>query len=134
MPKPLPNGSAKWPTANFMPPLDVNALMGMMQPAFAAMAEFNGKLYDSAARFNTEWAEFLCRRLQEDFTVPQRLAACKSPQEAQQVYVDYWKRAFAQYQDEMGRLAKMSESFVQQTASATQKHVEAITQEARLAA
>jgi hypothetical protein len=134
MPQPLPNDPTQWPTANFMPPLNVNALMGMMQPAFAAMAEFNGKLYDSAARLNTEWAEFLSRRLQEDFAVPQRLAACKSPQEAQQVYVDYWQTAFAQYQSEMGRLAKMSETFAQQTATAVQKHAEAMAQEGRLAA
>ena len=101
-----------------MTPLNVNALMAMTHPAFAAMADFNGKLYDSAARFNTEWAEFLGRRLQEDFAVPQRLSACRSPQRLRQIFVDYWKTAFAQYQDEMGRLAKMSETFARQTASA----------------
>jgi hypothetical protein len=134
MTKDLPNRPTEWPGANLMPPLNVNALMAMSQPAFAAIAEFNGKLCDSAARFNAEWAEFVGRRLQEDFAVPQRLAACKSAQEAQQICVDYWKTAFEQYQDEMGRLAKMSESFTRQTASAMQKHVEAISQESRLAA
>jgi cation transport regulator ChaB len=134
MPKPLPNGPTEWAPANLMTPLNANALMAMTQPAFAAIADFNGKLYDSATRFNTEWAEFLGRRLQEDFAVPQRLSACKSPQEAQQIYVDYWKTAFAQYQDEMGRLAKMSETFARQTASAMQKHAEAMTEETQLAA
>ncbi len=134
MPKELPNGPTQWPAANLMPPLSVSALMAITRPALGVMAEFNGRLYDSAARFNAEWAEFLGRRLQEDLAVPQRLAACNSPQEVQQVYVNYWKTAFAQYQDEMGRLAKTGESFARETASAMQKHAEVMTQETRLAA
>jgi hypothetical protein len=134
MPKPLPNGPAEWQRANFMTPFNVNALVAMSGPAFAAMADFNGKLCESAAEFNAEWTDFLKRRMQEDFAVPQRLSECRSPQEAQQVCVDYWKKAFAQYQDELTRLAKLSESFARQTASAVQKHAEAMTQETRLAA
>jgi len=134
MPKQIANGPTQWPTANLMPPLGFDALMSMTQPALAALAEFNGKLFDSAAQFNAEWAEFLSRRLQEDMAVPQRIAACKSPQDAQQVYVEYWRTAFAQYQEEMGRLTKMTETFAKQTASAMQKHAEAIKDESRLAA
>jgi hypothetical protein len=134
MPKELPNGPTDWPTANLMPPFNVSALMTMTRPALAVMAEFNGRLYDSVARFNSEWVEFVGRRLQEDFAVPQRLAACKSPLEAQLIYVNYWKTAFAQYQGELGRLAKMGESFARQTTSAMEKHAEAMTREIRLAA
>jgi hypothetical protein len=115
-------------------PIRVDALMSMAQPAFAAMAEFNGKLLENAARLNAEWAEFLGRRLQEDIAVPQRLAACKSPQEAQDVCVDYWKTAFAQYQDELGRLAKMNQTFTQQATTAMQKRAEAMMQETQIAA
>lgn len=133
MPRQLPDGPTQWPTAGLMP-LNVDALMSMTRPALAAVAEFNGKFYDSAAQFNAEWAEFVSRRLQEDFAVPQRLAACKSPQDAQQVCVNYWKTAFAQYQEELNRLTKMSETFAKQTASAMQKHAEAINEESQLAA
>jgi hypothetical protein len=98
------------------------------------MAEFNGKLCESAAQFNSEWADFVRRRLQEDLAVPQRLSECKTPQEAQQVCIDFWKKAFVQYQDEFSRLAKLSETFARQTAQAAQKHAEAIAQETRLAA
>ena len=31
---------------------NVNALMGMTQPAFAAIADFNGKLCENAAKLN----------------------------------------------------------------------------------
>lgn len=134
MPKPLTNGPTQWEPTNVTMPPGVNALMGMMQPAFAAMVEFNSKLLDNSARLSAEWADFLGRRVQEDLAVPQRLVACKSPQEAQQVCAEYWKTAFAQYQDEMGRLARMSESLAQKTASAMQKHAEAMAQETQIAA
>jgi hypothetical protein len=115
-------------------PIGAAALMTMAQPAFAAVAEFNSKLLEGATRLNAEWAEFIGRRFQEDLAVPQRLAACKSPQEAQDVCIDYWKTAFAQYQDEIGRLTKMSQSLAQQTASSMQKHAEVMSQGNRIAA
>lgn len=115
-------------------PMGTGAFMTMAQPAFAAMAEINGRICENAAQLGTEWLGFVTRRLREDLAMPQQLAACKSPQEAQQVWVDYWQTTFAQYQDEMGRLAKMGESCAQQTASAIQKHAEAITKETQIAA
>lgn len=134
MTRSLPNGQSDWPTIAMLTPLSGGPLMSMMQPAFAAAAEFNSKLYESAARFNAEWTQFLNRRLQEDLAIPQRLAACRSPQEAQQVWVDYWKTALGQYQDEMGRFAKMSETLAQQAAAAMRKHAEAMPEEMRPAA
>ncbi len=134
MPKPLASGPTAWEPGKFVMPVGIDALVSMAQPALAAMVEFNGRIVDNAAKVSAEWTDFLRRRLQEDMTVPQRLAACQSPQEAQQVLTDYWQKAFAQYQDEMGRLAKMGESFTQQTASAMQKHAEEMTQEPQIAA
>jgi hypothetical protein len=134
MPKPLTNGPTTWEPGTLTMPIGADALLSMTQPAIAAMAEFNAKLLDAAAKLNAEWADFLGRRLQEDLALPQRLVACKSPDAAQQVYAEYWKTTFAQYQEEMGRLAKMGESFTQQTTSAMQKHAEAITQEKQVAA
>lgn len=133
MPKPLPDGPTQWEPANFMLPFSVNALPAM-QPPLAAMAGFNGKLWESLAQFSTEWVGFLNRRLKEDWAVPQRMAACTCPQELQQVYVDYWSKAFAQYQEELGRLARLGETVTHQTASALQRQMQAMTHETRLAA
>jgi hypothetical protein len=134
MPKTPMSGSTSWDPATLTMPIGPDALLSMTQPALTAVAEFNGKLLDAAAKLNAEWTDFLGRRLQEDLALPQRLVACKSPQEAQQVYTDYWKTTFAQYQDEMGRLAQMGESFTQQTAAAETERAEAITQENPVAA
>ncbi len=131
MPKPLPNGPTQWEPANLMLPF-VDA-QSVMQPPFSAMANF-GMLCESLAHFSTEWVGFLNRRLKEDWAVPQRLAACTSPQELQQVYIDYWSKAFSQYQEEFGRLARLGELVTRQTASALQRHAETVTNESRFAA
>ena len=132
MPKPLPNGPTRWEPANLMLPF-VNA-QSAMQPPVSAMANFNGMLCESLAHFSTEWAGFLNRRLKEDWAVPQRIAACTSPQELQQVYVDYWSKAFTQYQEELGRLARLGETVTHQTASALQRQMQAMMHETQLAA
>ncbi len=132
MPKPLPNGLTRWEPANLMLPF-VNAQSTMQLP-FSAMASFNGMLCESLAHFSTEWVGFLNRRLKEDWAVPQRIAACTSPQELQQVYVDYWSKAFAQYQEELGRLARLGETVTHQTASALQRQMQAMMHETQLAA
>lgn len=134
MPKPLPNGPTTWETGNLAMPIRIDTLMSVAKPALAAMAEFNGRLLENATKLNAEWAEFLGRRLQEDIAVAQRLAACKSAQEAQDVCVDYWKTAFAQYQDEFGQLAKMNQTFTQQATAAMQKRAEEMMQETQIAA
>ena len=118
MPKPLPNGPTRWEPANLMLPL----------------ASFNGMLCESLAHFSTKWVGFLNRRLKEDWAVPQRIAACTSPQELQRVYVDYWSKAFAQYQEELGRLARLGETVTHQTASALQRQMQAMMHETQLAA
>ncbi len=58
MPKELPNGPAEWQPIwcrHLASTTSVNALMAMTRPGLAAMAEFNGKLFESAAQFSTEW-------------------------------------------------------------------------------
>lgn len=133
MPKPQPNGPTTWDPAKLPMPMDIGAFMSMSRPALVAMAELNGKLADNALKMGAEWADFVRRRLEEDIAVPQRFVACKTPQEAQTVYVDYWKTAFAQYQDEIGRLTRMSQKFTEQTATAMRKHAEQVTQETHIA-
>jgi len=128
MPKSLPNGVE----ANFD---QYNAAaLAMAQPHFNAMVEFNGKLCETAARFGAEWTDFMTKRLREDFAASQRLLSCRTPQDMQQVYADWWSKAFGQYQQEFGRLAKLGETLTGETVSVMQEYTENITREARRAA
>ena len=45
-------------------PFGFDAMMQMQRPALAAMAEMNGRLYESVAAANKEWATFVCRSRQ----------------------------------------------------------------------
>jgi len=133
MPKLLPNGPMQWEPTDFLLPFKVNALSTMQAP-LAAVAEFNAKLCESAAQFGAEWLAFLSRRLKEDWAVPQRMASCASPQELQQVYVDYLWRALSQYQEELGRLARLGKLVAREAASALEKEAGTIGNEGRRAA
>ena len=133
MPKLLPNGPMQWEPSDFILPFKVNALSTMQAP-LAAVAEFNAKLCESAAQFGAEWLAFLSRRLKEDWAVPQRMASCASPQELQQVYVDYLWKTLSQYQEEFGRLARLGKLVAREAASALEKEAGTIGNEGRRAA
>ena len=134
MPTPQLNGPTQWAPAERMIPLNVKALTTVTQPSFAAIADINVKLYESIAAFNSEWVRLLIRRFQDDTALTQHLATCKSLEQAQQIYVDFWTKVFADYQEEFGQLARLGWNFTFETSSAVQKHVGAISNETQLAA
>ena len=103
----------------------------MTRSTLTAMAEFNGRLCERAAAFNAEWAQFLARRLEDDIALPQRLNACKSPEEAQEVYVGFWTKALREYQEEFVRLAQMGQRATREAAINVEKCTNEMTQEAR---
>ena len=134
MPTPQLNGPTQWAPAERMIPLNIKALTALTQPSFAAIADINAKLYESIAAFNSEWVRFLIRRFQKDTVLTQHLTSCNSLEQAQQIYVDFWMKAFAEYQEEFGRLTRLGRDFTLETSSAVQKHVGAISNETQLAA
>lgn len=120
------------------PETDLNqfnaAALAIAQPSISAIVELNSKFYENAARLGTELSDFVTKRLQEDLTTSQRLITCRSPQEFQQIYADWWSKAFGQYQNELGRVAKLSETMIGDTVSVVQEYTESVTREARRAA
>jgi hypothetical protein len=92
----------------------------MYHPAFAAMADANGKLYAGLVELNKEWANFVNGRLQDDFKLPQQLGACKSPQDVFKVYSDFYRQAFEDYQAEFAKLTKMGQGLAADVSEAMQ--------------
>lgn len=113
-------------------PINIDAMTRMAHSALTAMTEFNGHFFERAAAFNTEWTQFLTRRFNEDIALPQRLTACKSPEEAQEIYVDFWTKALAEYQEEFGRLAQLGQHATREAVSNVQRHANAMTHETRV--
>jgi hypothetical protein len=72
-------------------------------PLFAVLTDINGKLLESAASAQKDWAEFVHRRVKEDVAASQRLMSCKSLDDMQQVYSQYMRTAFEQYREQSER-------------------------------
>jgi hypothetical protein len=63
------DSDSKHATAAFTMPFGMDITGLMYQPAFAAMADVNGRLYAGLVELNKEWADFVNRRLRDDFTL-----------------------------------------------------------------
>jgi hypothetical protein len=103
-----------------------NPWLASTGPMFEAAAQLTAKMCEGVSEIGKELAEFTARRVQEDLTLPARLATCKSPQDVQQVYLDFWATAFAQYQTEFGRLAELNQAFSRTAASNFGQAVEGV--------
>lgn len=112
--------ASKHAAAEFTMPFAVDMTGLMYQPAFAAMADVNGKLYAGLVELNKEWANFVNRRLHDDLNLPQQLGACKSPQDLFKVYSDFYRQAFEDYQGEFAKLTKMGQGLAAEAAEAMQ--------------
>jgi Phasin protein len=84
------------------------AVLQMQRPAFAALAEMHGRLYESIATVNREWASFVDRRLKEDLAVSQQLAECSTLQDVYRVYAQFYQNAYSRYQSGLQEMTKLS--------------------------
>ena len=98
-----------------MAPFGFDAMMQMQRPALAAMAEMNGRLYESITAVNNEWATFVNQCLKEDLAVPQQLAQCRTAQDLYQVYVQFFQNAWAQYQSGFEQMTKLTKAIAEQS-------------------
>jgi hypothetical protein len=121
--------------AGFQPlgmPFGFDALMEMNRPALAAVADFNGRIYENLVEMNKEWTAFITRRLKEDLAMPQQLASCKTMQDMYGVYTDFFQKAVAQYQAEFTQMARLGKSLADDTLHSMQSHLEEAASERRL--
>jgi hypothetical protein len=112
--------AARNAAGEFAIPFGVDMPRLLFHPALATMVEVNTKLYAGLVEINKEGVDFVNRRLQADFTLPQRVGACKSPQDVFKVWSDFYRHAFDDYQDEFGKLTKMGEGLAAGVAEAMQ--------------
>lgn len=109
---------------NMMLPFGLEALMEMNRPALTAMAEVNGKVYESLATMNKSWVAFVNRRLKEDLAMPQQLATCKTVQEMYGVYAEFFQTAMTDYQSGFEQMSKLGKSIAEETSQAMQARLE----------
>jgi hypothetical protein len=131
MPDKSTNGRADMGFPPMMLPFNFESLMELNRPALTAMAQMNGKVYDGLANINKNWVAFLNRRLKEDLSVPQQLAACKTVQDMYGVYAEFFQTACADYQSEFEQMTKLGKSLADDTLQAIQARMEETARETR---
>jgi len=87
-------------------------------PLVSLLADFNGKLLQSVAGVQNEWADFVNRRVREDVAVSQQLIGCQSFADMHDVNINYVRRAFDQYQEHSQRAGHRAQSTVDELETA----------------
>lgn len=124
MPDRSTSGRAEVGFPPLMVPFGLDAFMEFNRPALAAMAQVNGKVYDSIAEMNKHWVAFVNRRIKEDLEVPQQLAACKTVQDMYGVCADFFQTAVSDYQSEFEQMSKLGRTLADETLQAMQTRAE----------
>jgi hypothetical protein len=86
---------------------------GAGHPLFAVVTDINGKLLESVARVQKDWAEFVHRRVKEDIAASHQLLNCQSLTDMQQVYSQYFQTAFEQYREQSERAVQRGQSMTE---------------------
>jgi hypothetical protein len=100
-------------------------------PAMAGAAKWNGKMYEGFATLSSEWLDFVNRRLKEDLNLPQRVCACRSPDEMRDTCVAFWRQAIDDYQKEFNVMAKLGSGVVGKSLAAAQNGIDEAAREVR---
>jgi len=107
-----------------MPPVAGN-------PLLAVMTDINGKLLESVANAQKDWAEFVLRRVKEDIAASHLLMKCQSLSNMQEIYSQYLRTVFAQCQEHSERLVQRGKSMTEELAQTMESRAEGTTQQAR---
>ncbi|CAN1724289.1 Phasin family protein [Hyphomicrobium sp. 1Nfss2.1] len=83
-------------------------LVAWTGPALATGVQLTDAMCTRAIEVTSELTDFTLARIEEDVRLPERLSHCRSPQDVQQTWIDFWNRAFIQYQGEWLRLAAIN--------------------------
>lgn len=117
-----PNEGTKTPVPGF----DLEDISAAGQRSFAAMAHVNAHFFQALARYNGALLDFARHRLDRDLQMSEKLAACKTPDEAADLVQDFYKTAFAEYSDEVGTLMELSAKVTSSTMDGIGKETAAV--------
>lgn len=101
-------------------------------PDLARVSEINGTMLNETAKFNAqvgtamqtigkEWSEFVSMRLREDVQLFRAIHDCRSLQDLQQTYAQFWQTAFSQYGEEAQRLLRLTQGTVEDVTRAAKE-------------
>jgi hypothetical protein len=104
-----------------MPPVAGN-------PLLAAVTDINGKMLESVASAQKDWAEFVHRRVKEDIAASRQLMNCQSLTDMQQIYSQYFRTVFEQYREQSARVVQRGKSMTEELAQTIESRAAEPTQ------
>ena len=99
--------------------------------ALAGTVRWNGQMYEGMATLGCEWLDFVNRRMKEDLLLPQRVCACRSPEELRDTYTSFWRQAVDDYQKELAQLSRLSSGLLTTSLTAAQARAQEAARELR---
>jgi aspartyl/asparaginyl beta-hydroxylase (cupin superfamily) len=100
-------------------------------PVLAVATDINGKLLESAASAQKDWAEFVHRRINENVAASQRLMNCKSLTDVQEVYTQYLLTALEHYREQSEKVVQTGKSITEGLAQTIESRVGEVAQQTR---
>ena len=77
------------------------------QPMLLAMATWNGHLGMTFASIGSEWCDFVQRRLKKDMATTEKVAICRTSDEALKILASHYQKTAEDYREEFMTLARL---------------------------
>jgi hypothetical protein len=100
-------------------------------PLLALLTDVNGKLLESVAGAQKDWADFVHRRIKEDIALSQQLMSCRSLADAQEIWAQYVRTALDQYGEQSEKAVKRGKVTTESLAQTVERGATATSQEVR---
>jgi hypothetical protein len=121
--QPASDHSGKFP--DFVPFFDFAGLIETSRNTLTETAKQNSKLSTTLQALGKEWTEFVGARLHEDSQLLLTLRECKGLPSVQRAYLQFWEKAFSQYEEETQRLLRITNGAMEEAAHIAQERIEA---------
>ena len=120
--QPASDHSGKFP--DFVPFFDFAGLIETSRNTLTETAKQNSKLSTTLQALGKEWTEFVGARLHEDSQLLLTLRECKGLPSVQRAYLQFWEKAFSQYEEETQRLLRITNGAMEEAAHVAQERIE----------
>ena len=112
--------------AEATPAATVGRLSRHLPEMLLALTRMQTTMFDAALRQNIEWLDFLKARFERDRQLVSRIGQAAEPQEAAQLWAEFWRRAAEDYADEPRRLSQAAQAAVTNALSQARADAETI--------
>lgn len=98
------------------PQMGLDMMLAWNRPMLRAFADLTSHSLQNGAAMSAAWTTLMQKRMEQGLALPQRVAACRSPEELLHVYSEWAKLAAAHYQEGFAALSQIGQEMSRETA------------------